>query len=524
MSTPASPRPDLLSLTVQSKKALAHGQHLCSLASSLSTHSAQCALDVLALRAKVSSMSDAVLGQLKLAASVAKSIEFKRGQLEIQVKEWDVERTKHIEELDDILDSLGSRIIPPDFHLDPTDLSPFGSQHSSPSSSGGGEQAGYSPTITIRGDISSHSRKKRDELREDRSKWKTLRDFVDERAIEDTLEGLENDRMELEDVMDSTADYAHTITTHISTIISSLPPSSSIPSSSLPLSPTSPPSSQAQTSRPEAQEQIQQILESQHASSTTMARHLESLAAHFEQMSNALRESEEGEVFGEEDFLEMNRDTEELPAIISELEEDYASIEGLYERLTKAKTIVQEQVNGHRQTLDDLDELGEIMGAMLHRQQLVESETQTRLPPLQIHLLTLSSLHSHFSSYLQAYNRLLIEVERRRRYRDVVGRIVEGMKGQLDEMFEEESQTRTRFNEDHDTHLPPDLCLYLTVPPTRWDIVPAEGEEVEVVPEVEYDLLVEVNFFILGMRDVLVVVVPNNWLWLHPNTRGRDGR
>ncbi|KDQ59055.1 hypothetical protein JAAARDRAFT_57031 [Jaapia argillacea MUCL 33604] len=40
-------------------------------------------------------------------------------------------------------------------------------------------------------------------------------------------------------------------------------------------------------------------------------------------------------------------------------------------------------------------------------------------------------------------------------------------------------------------HLPPDLCLYLTVPPTRWDIVPTEGEEVEVVPEVEYDLLVE---------------------------------
>jgi autophagy-related protein 17 len=33
---------------------------------------------------------------------------------------------------------------------------------------------------------------------EDRKKWKTLRDFVDERAIEDVLDTIENDRNTLD--------------------------------------------------------------------------------------------------------------------------------------------------------------------------------------------------------------------------------------------------------------------------------------------------------------------------------------
>lgn len=71
-----------------------------------------------------------------------------------------------------------------------------------------------------------------------------------------------------------------------------------------------------------------------------MAAHLESLASHYDQMATALRESEAGEEFSDEDihgvcdFLlytkfsylisphqDMNRDTNELPLIMAELEE-----------------------------------------------------------------------------------------------------------------------------------------------------------------------------------------------------------
>lgn len=89
---------------------------------------------------------------------------------------------------------------------------------------------------------------------------------------------------------------------------------------------------------------IENILESQAEVSTHMAVHLESLASHYGQMA-ALRDSEAGELFSEEDLQgrsqvysdmdlitnllvkDMNRDTNELPSIMGELEESIFSIE-----------------------------------------------------------------------------------------------------------------------------------------------------------------------------------------------------
>jgi autophagy-related protein 17 len=71
MATPtrtAADQPHLVSLVLQSKKALQHGEQLCSRASSLSSSSAQSAIDVLALDAKVKWLSAAVVEQLKVSS------------------------------------------------------------------------------------------------------------------------------------------------------------------------------------------------------------------------------------------------------------------------------------------------------------------------------------------------------------------------------------------------------------------------------------------------------------------------
>lgn len=89
----------------------------------------------------------------------------------------------------------------------------------------------------------------------------------------------------------------------------------------------------------------EELLAGQDTRITTMASHLESLASHYEQISNALQESEAGEVFNDEDIysqylqsyarsllkpngrLAMNRDTNELPSIMAELDESADAIE-----------------------------------------------------------------------------------------------------------------------------------------------------------------------------------------------------
>lgn len=222
-----------------------------------------------------------------------------------------------------------------------------------------------------------------------------------------------------------------------------------------------------------------------------MAGHLESLAAHYEQMSDALSHSEAGEEFSDEDLREMNRDTEELPAIIAELEDNIASIEASHGQLLDAKQTAQQHLETHKQTLDDLDELGEIMTEMLERQQDVEMESSRQLALLHQHLMTIEELHHRFTSYQYAYSKLLLELARRRQYREAADRIVQGMISQLDAMTKEERQMREEFNAEHGQYLPEDVCLFIQNAPTRWIVVPRPGDHLEILPDVDQDLLTE---------------------------------
>lgn len=159
-------------------------------------------------------------------------------------KEWDTARTKHTDALDDILEALGAQPVPPDFHQTSADSSLFGSQHlfteenkedpslnnidknnenrSTPTTplrnvSGHSPYSGrlslspVSPSATLRrngyankvGELGRgktvHSpAASKGKINKDRNKWKTLRDFVDDQAIEDTLEMIDQDRAALD--------------------------------------------------------------------------------------------------------------------------------------------------------------------------------------------------------------------------------------------------------------------------------------------------------------------------------------
>jgi autophagy-related protein 17 len=103
-------------------------------------------------------------------------------------------RVKHSDALDGILESLGSQLVPPDFHEHSAASSLFGSQHSEDE-----EDAHASVPPSPRHSLSStvHNVRK-EKARPDRQTWKTLRDFVDDQAIEDVLDKMENERTALD--------------------------------------------------------------------------------------------------------------------------------------------------------------------------------------------------------------------------------------------------------------------------------------------------------------------------------------
>lgn len=219
---------------------------------------------------------------------------------------------KHSDALDSTLESLGSQVVPPDFHQSASaDSSLFGSQHSDQdheaAKSGEHTQNGNarssvsrSPSSTLRNGLQNGKQKAKDQKpnpQTDRRSWKTLRDFVDDQAIEDVLETIENDRLRLEvhlshhttgrmliafdmqDIMGRTDEYPETLTTTINSIRESLPDLSLPPIDT-----------------------VTQVLSAQDVISTSMAAHLESLTSHYGQMDNAFQESEAGEAFSEEDL------------------------------------------------------------------------------------------------------------------------------------------------------------------------------------------------------------------------------
>lgn len=70
MSVAPASDPHIVSLVLQSKKALQEGEQICSKANELSATSTQTSIDVLILDAKVKWITDNVLEQLKVRDSV----------------------------------------------------------------------------------------------------------------------------------------------------------------------------------------------------------------------------------------------------------------------------------------------------------------------------------------------------------------------------------------------------------------------------------------------------------------------
>lgn len=113
----------------------------------------------------------------------------------IRRKEWDLVRIKHSDALDGVLESLGSQLVPPEFHQMTSDSSLFGSQHSEDEIETTKPVAATSP---LRSPSSTVRNVQKEKAYTERSTWKTLRDFVDDQAIEDVLEIVENDRTALD--------------------------------------------------------------------------------------------------------------------------------------------------------------------------------------------------------------------------------------------------------------------------------------------------------------------------------------
>lgn len=108
----------------------------------------------------------------------------------LSTQDWDNLRTEQTDALDKILNELGSQRVPPDFHQTSTASSIFGSQDSEDEQQNDKQSNGLS---TLSRSPSDTIQVPRPKPQADLKNWKTLRDFVDDQAIEDIFECMEEE-------------------------------------------------------------------------------------------------------------------------------------------------------------------------------------------------------------------------------------------------------------------------------------------------------------------------------------------
>ncbi|CAE6406702.1 unnamed protein product [Rhizoctonia solani] len=459
---PASPAPtgsSLAALFLTSKKALLQGNNICNHASTLTAGSSNLTVDILTLDAKLQWLTRNVIDQLKAATSIAKYLELERDRAHSVARDWDRARSRRTRSLDAILEQLGNQAVPPSLHKTVSGSSVFGSPRSDL-----GHQLFDTPKPGINGKASlaaSHLNQESDQTVHERSKWKTLRDFIDERSIEEALERIEEERSHLDDSLARSYDFPQALDEQISAVRDSLPRLSAEP----------------------VLHEVHRHMTEQDRLVHAMAEDLEGIARHFGQVKDALQVEDDGGFINMDDIRILDQDTNELSAVVRDLDQSGRSVEGLYEQLSAMKASKLQDLEAHQAILNKLEDLEETMVAMLAEQDDVHREADCLLETLNSRLMELEKLEGAYLAYRRSYARLLQEMSRRERYRAEMEEIAHGMVERLERYRDEEIQRRHEFFTQEGEFIPEDLCPFVTDPPARWSLANTGEDDGRVIAE-----------------------------------------
>ncbi|KZT51978.1 hypothetical protein CALCODRAFT_558300 [Calocera cornea HHB12733] len=467
MSLPSPPLPTLIpSLLLTSQHALSRGQQLCTHAHGLTLRSADLVLAALEGEARERWGRGALEGGLEGAGGVVKALGARRGKVLEEIRKWDILRDEATEALDSQLDRMAHMLVPPSMYALRRDgeaegVDPFDEGEaeedavdgSGLETSAGSRDAGSSVGGRTKGGRNGKGGEG------DRSRWKNLRDFVDEREVDELVERMEQDRTVLDEALRSPdVPTPHALTSALAHLRSSLP------APRPPLTPT-----------------LHALLSQQEDLTSTLSIALESLTTHYEQMQHADSDVRAGIMLEKEDVEVLVRDTQEVGPILEELEAATGQVALVGERLREAAG--QRGDGAVEGAWEGLERIRMGMQDLAEHIAVIEETTAAILPVLNAHLAGVNSLQAHFQEVERAYHALVLEMARRAASREHAHGMIRELEAQLDAWRAEESRDREVFMEEAGEWLPEGLCPGMADPPERWDVRPAGLESGVDLPE-----------------------------------------
>ncbi|KAI9676203.1 MAG: autophagy protein 17 [Trizodia sp. TS-e1964] len=244
---------------------------------------------------------------------------------------------------------------------------------------------------------------------------------------------------------------------------------------------------------------IPSLVRSLESHAKEMADLLESLVRHFDLCVTAIKSTEGGGVtarriaqdlpaaFAIEDQLggaDESIDEKERQDMMQVLEKDAADVEEVVleirERLAEME-VQFDLMNGHLNALMEsyvdtsntfqmLEDVGsKLDGYIAHSREFVERWDIQRMK-IETHMEELDSLREFYEGYVQAYDRLLVEVARRKDIQNRMETILQEAMAKVDLLFEEDLSERETFKQAQGSFLPADIWPGLKLSPLRYTV------------------------------------------------------
>lgn len=256
----------------------------------------------------------------------------------------------------------------------------------------------------------------------------------------------------------------------------------------------------------EGRNPLPEILHEMEDHAREMAENLESLVKHFDLCVTAIKHTEGGgeaalkiagdlpegvdieqlpaEPMDKEQWEDMMRvleqDADQVDDVVVEIQNHYAEMEVLYERVEVHSDQLAHELANTTNAFGMLEEIGRKLPGYITQSQVFLIRWDEDKEKIEGHLEQLESGREVYDGFLRAYDKLLIEVGRRKSVELEMDKVVQAARARLERLSEDEAEDRSAFKEEHGYFLPSDLWSGFEARPLQFEVLPVNDHTARI--------------------------------------------
>ncbi|KAJ9645667.1 hypothetical protein H2199_002706 [Coniosporium tulheliwenetii] len=173
----------------------------------------------------------------------------------------------------------------------------------------------------------------------------------------------------------------------------------------------------------------------------------------------------------------LSRDAAEVEDVVAEIQDRLQEMETQLEDMTAYVEALEVEASGLSATLRRMREVGRVVpGCIAACAGFVSGWTDERRE-IERGMRELEGLREFYEGFLGAYDGLIVEVDRRRRWRVEMEKVVGEAMERMERMYQGEIEDREIFKAEHGEFLPSDMWPGLVSPPLRYEIQAIDQED-----------------------------------------------